>query len=147
MIKTVYICDHCGEEKTQDTLFCLSPWAIEGDTPEEITQLVSGRHICPECLADLFAGRAIEKARKEAAKPAPKKPQPKESIDMDEYRKRQAKKSYMTKADEAKVTELYRKGMEMEDIAEELRIYISVISHYIADTGLGEERYGKKAVG
>lgn len=48
----------------------------------------------------------------------------------------------LSEDEKARTTEMYRAGMEMEDIAADLCVSLPLLSRYIHDTGLGHERYG-----
>lgn len=58
----------------------------------------------------------------------------------------QPKRYYVREEDKEKIGELYRSGREMEEIARELNIGLPVVSRYIKEAGLGDERYKGKAI-
>lgn len=56
------------------------------------------------------------------------------------------KRRYVWEEDKKKIDELYRSGREMEEIAEALGLYLSAVSRYIKEAGLGDERYKGKVI-
>lgn len=56
------------------------------------------------------------------------------------------KRYYVREEDKKKIDELYRSGREMEEIAEALGLYLSAVSRYIKEAGLGDERYKGKVI-
>ena len=60
--------------------------------------------------------------------------------------KPKARRQYINAEDKEAITELYKAGREMEEIAEALGLYLSAVSRYIKEAGLGDERYKGKAI-
>lgn len=76
--------------------------------------------------------------------------QPEEAAGSDEdqssVQKSKARRQYINAEDKEAITELYKAGREMEEIAEALGLYLSAVSRYIKEAGLGDERYKGKAI-
>ena len=66
--------------------------------------------------------------------------------DQPKEQKPKARRQYINAEDKEAITELYKAGREMEEIAEALGLYLSAVSRYIKEAGLGEERYKGKAI-
>ena len=60
--------------------------------------------------------------------------------------KSKARRQYINAEDKEAITELYKAGREMEEIADVLGLYLSAVSRYIKEAGLGDERYKGKAI-
>ena len=60
--------------------------------------------------------------------------------------KPKARRQYINAEDKEAITELYKAGREMEEIADVLGLYLSAVSRYIKEAGLGDERYKGKAI-
>ena len=76
--------------------------------------------------------------------------QPEEAAGSDEdqssVQKPKARRQYINAEDKEAITELYKAGREMEEIADVLGLYLSAVSRYIKEAGLGDERYKGKAI-
>ena len=79
-----------------------------------------------------------------------KKREEKEAAEPDEDQskdlKPKARRQYINAEDKEAITELYKAGREMEEIADVLGLYLSAVSRYIKEAGLGDERYKGKAI-
>ena len=80
----------------------------------------------------------------------PEEVQPEEAAGSDEdqssVQKPKARRQYINAEDKEAITELYKAGREMEEIAEALGLYLSAVSRYIKEAGLGDERYKGKVI-
>lgn len=74
----------------------------------------------------------------------------KETVELTENQpkeqKPKARRQYINAEDKETITELYKAGREMEEIADALGLYLSAVSRYIKEAGLGDERYKGKAI-
>ncbi|MGO5166566.1 MULTISPECIES: hypothetical protein [unclassified Candidatus Paralachnospira] len=66
--------------------------------------------------------------------------------DQSSVQKPKARRQYINAEDKEAITELYKAGREMEEIAEALGLYLSAVSRYIKEAGLGDERYKGKVI-
>ena len=82
----------------------------------------------------------------EEAEPREEKEAAGSSEDQPKDQKPKARRQYINAEEKEAITELYKAGREMEEIADVLGLYLSAVSRYIKDAGLGDERYKGKAI-
>ena len=82
----------------------------------------------------------------EEAEPQEEKEAAGSSEDQPKDQKPKARRQYINAEDKEAITELYKAGREMEEIADVLGLYLSAVSRYIKEAGLGDERYKGKAI-
>lgn len=150
----IYICDRCGTRVPEDDRYEIIIDRKDGENEYESATPKDWREkdLCKTCVKTLILLVFPVGLRKpvEEQKPADgpqenKKPYSKPVAKIVPTEKTgRVKKSYVTLADQEQIKTLYLEGMEMEQISDKLQIGMVPISKYIAQTNLGELRYGKK---
>ena len=150
----IYICDRCGTRVPEDSRFEILLGRKDGQNEYENAAPKDWpeKDLCEKCVKTLIDLVFPDEEQKpvEEQKPADgpqenKKPYSKPVAKIEPAEKTgRVKKSYVTSADQEQIKALYLEGMEMEQISDKLQIGMVPISKYIAQTNLGELRYGKK---
>lgn len=100
---------------------------------DSLDDVLQGYHY----MVDQMSGPKEAESHEEAAGSAEEQPSD---------QKPKARRQYINAEDKEAITELYKAGREMEEIAEALGLYLSAVSRYIKEAGLGDERYKGKAI-
>ena len=100
---------------------------------DSLDDVLQGYHY----MVDQMSGPEVAEPQEEAAG---------SDEDQSSVQKPKARRQYINAEDKEAITELYKAGREMEEIAEVLGLYLSAVSRYIKEAGLGDERYKGKAI-